>query len=130
MVLDFSRSCKIWRKIALGCAQELGERRDTSRSPLGLDRAPLSFPALGVSHLPLTCFSLFPSTDTITTPTLTPYHDRVLPDHLLSPFLASILAFVPVLLFPPEHPGSHGSQRSENVIPWPPPLPPIPPSRS
>lgn len=95
MILDFSRYCKIWRKIALGCAQELGERRDTSRSPLGSDRAPLSFPALGVADPPLTCFSLFPSTDTITTPTLTLYHARVLPVAWMValPSLVTLLGF-------------------------------------
>lgn len=130
-------TCRVWRRISLGCAQELGESTEKSSSHLA-QAEPLS-PAHSLMWLILlspNCLSLFTSADTKTTPTAAPqpWQGRPVPPEALlvvSPLLVTLLGFSfgicasPAL--PTGAPGIPPHPGSGNPVWWPPPWP-LPPS--
>lgn len=123
-------TCRVWRRVYLGCAQELGESTEKSRSHLA--QAEHLFPPHSSMWLILfssNCLSLFLSTDTRTTPAAAPrpWQGRpALPEALLvaSPFLVTLLGLSFGICTRPGMPPCLTSSNLTLWPPWPQPWPP------
>lgn len=128
-------TCRVWRRISVGCAQGLRESTQKSSSHLAQPE-PLSpsHSSMLLILLSPNCLSVFPSTDTKTTPTAAPQPWEGRPavvEALLvtSLFLVTLLGLSFGIC---TSPGIPPHLTSGNPAPWPPwpppqPLPPSPP---